>query len=265
MANGSRASLVGRATAFATSYATGAAAALYLLTLGVARPRHRALLRHLAEEVGTRRPPPLALPTLDPDRLGADAEPIALLEPVAVDGTVSLLELLCLARLVRAARPRTILEIGTFDGRTTLNLAANAPDATVHTLDLPAAAPTALAVEPSERTFIEKPASGARFVGRPEAARIVQHFGDSATFEFAPLAESVDLAFVDGSHAYDYVVSDSRRVRALLPARGGVIVWHDYGIWPGVTRALEELAHEPSFAGLRHIAGTSLVVLETRA
>jgi hypothetical protein len=36
----------------------------------------------------------------------------------------------------------------------------------------------------------------------------------------------------------------------------GFVLWHDYGVWPGVTKALEERARH---LGLVHIRGTSLV------
>jgi len=43
-----------------------------------------------------------------------------------------------------------------------------------------------------------------------------------------------------------------------LLRKGGVIIWHDYGIWEGVTRALEELWKSDHY-DLRNIRGTSLV------
>jgi hypothetical protein len=45
-------------------------------------------------------------------------------------------------------------------------------------------------------------------------------------------------------------------LRLVVP--GGIIVWHDYGVWEGVTRALEEIEGNHKI-GLRHIRGTSLV------
>ena len=43
-----------------------------------------------------------------------------------------------IANLAEQAEPPTAFEIGTFDGRTTLNIAANLrPPARVYTLDLP--------------------------------------------------------------------------------------------------------------------------------
>jgi hypothetical protein len=38
---------------------------------------------------------------------------------------------------------------------------------------------------------------------------------------------------------------------------GGVVLWHDYGIWEDVTEALEELAEQEGLA-LLCIRGTSL-------
>ena len=65
------------------------------------------------------------------------------------------------------------------------------------------------------------------------------------------------LVFVDGSHAYDYAKKDSETAMRLVRPRG-IVLWHDYGVWPGVTQALEELeaARRP---WLVHIRGTSLV------
>jgi hypothetical protein len=45
-------------------------------------------------------------------------------------------------------------------------------------------------------------------------------------------------------------------MRLVVP--GGIVLWHDYGRWEGVSRALDELETERGL-GLRHIAGTSLV------
>jgi hypothetical protein len=90
--------------------------------------------------------------------------------------------------------------------------------------------------------------------------RIQQVYGDSATFDFQTFEGRCDLVFVDGSHAYDYVRKDTETALRLC-ARPGVILWHDYGVWEGVTRGLEEIEHEKRL-GLKHLAGTSLVALK---
>jgi predicted O-methyltransferase YrrM len=192
--------------------------------------------------------------------------PIRMREPVSADGNVSLLELTILNSLVAARGPRRIFEIGTFDGRTAMNFAANAPaDAVVYTLDLPPAGGTALAVHADDEQFIARSQSGARgrrLLDAPERARVTQLQGDSATFDYSPYAGRMDMVFVDGAHSYDYVMSDSAKARDMA-APGALIVWHDYGEWEGVTRALNELRGSgPQFAGLRAIRGTTLALLE---
>ena len=64
--------------------------------------------------------------------------------------------------------------------------------------------------------------------------------------------------FVDGSHAHDYVIADTETAFRLV-ADKGMVIWHDYGVWDGVTRALEEI-EASRHLGLRHVRGTSLVV-----
>ena len=133
-------------------------------------------------------------------------------------------------------------------------------DAIVYTLDLPQNASTDLDIERAERAFVDKPQSGARFLHTNTATKIRQLYGDSATFDFTQYA--ADFVFVDGSHAYEYVLSDSERALALLHGRAGTIVWHDYGEWTGVTRALDKLATtDARFADLRAIEGTTLAIL----
>jgi Methyltransferase domain len=174
-------------------------------------------------------------------------------------------ELAVLAQAAAAATPgNEVIEIGTFDGRTTLNLSLNAPSGSpVFTLDLPPDQATEFQLAAGERHFVDKPVPGERFRAcdpqwREHAGRIVQLLGDSATFDWSAHLGKAGLVFVDGSHAYDYTVKDSETAFRLV-ARGGTVLWHDYGVWDGVTRALEQLEAERKL-GLRHIRGTSLVV-----
>jgi len=37
---------------------------------------------------------------------------------------------------------------------------------------------------------------------------------------------------VDGSHTYDDVIADTESALDIVKA-GGVVLWHDYGIWAG--------------------------------
>lgn len=185
-------------------------------------------------------------------------------EAQKANGNVRVSELAILSSLASgcpAGAP--IFEIGTFDGRTTLNLAMNSHlDCRIYTLDLPPGHKTVYQIASGERHMIEKPTSGSRYKEylstHPEKiCRIHQLYGDSASYDYTPYLGTCGLIFVDGSHAYDYALADTRTAMRLARP-GGIIVWHDYGIWEGVTRALEELEKAEKL-GLRHIHGTSLV------
>lgn len=235
--------------------------AAYLPASGLAR-RGRTLSRRLRGK-GHKVSAPTRLPTA-PWWQCVPPRAVRLYEASSRNGNVSLSELGILARFAADCDADTnLFEIGTFDGRTTLNLAMNAPaTCRVITLDLAPATETRYEVVGSEKQYIDKPSSGhriTRYLDKHPAlkTKIDQRFGDSATYDYAPLFGSCSLVFVDGSHAYDYARSDTAVARQLVKP-GGAIVWHDYGVWSGVTRALEELEDEEQW-GLRHIAGTSLV------
>jgi len=190
--------------------------------------------------------------------------PIRLLEFQKVNGNVRLSEVGILSRFAASCPAgRNIFEIGTFDGRTSLNFAINSlNDCKVFTLDLPPATDTKYALASGESYFVEKPEPGMRYKkhrnDNPDAvSRITQLEGDSATFDFSPYRENCSLIFVDGSHSFDYAMSDTDRALKMINANG-VILWHDYGVWEGVTRALEQIEREKKL-GLKNIRGTSLV------
>ena len=197
------------------------------------------------------------------------AKPIRIVEPQKNSGDVNLAELAVLASAAAAVSAGDeIIEIGTFDGRTTLNLAVNAPPQhRVFTLDLPPQAAPKFDLAPGERMYVEKPRSGRRFLDAPPAwapaaRRITQLMGDSAAYDWSAHAGRAGLVFVDGSHAHDYVIADTDTALRLV-AQKGVVIWHDYGVWDGVTRALEEI-EASRHLGLRHVRGTSLVVWKSR-
>jgi len=173
-------------------------------------------------------------------------------------------ELKVISNLVNLYKPERIFEIGTFQGRTTLNMALNTTSsAQIVTLDLPSEEleNTRMRIAVGEARYVKKDRSGERFLDHPLRSKITQVFGDSATFDFSPYRQSMDLVFIDGSHAYDYVLNDTQK--ALEMARpGGAILWHDYTNWEGVRDALNEFyQNDPRFRNLRHIGGTSIAIL----
>ena len=253
---------------FLPKYLLALAGSVFLFSVGWLRQSHRFLIYQIAVHFGY---PPSSeeqiLPTAAISRVLPGLFEPRLLEIDPAEGNVTTLELAVLAESVRRSKPSVLFEIGTFDGRTTLNLAANTPTtARIHTLDLLASQITATryGLDRGESQFVKKEASGRRFAGTPFAPKIIQHFGDSATFDFLPFRGGIDWFFIDGSHAYDYVRSDTALALASIRDRGGIIFWHDYQPdWPGVIRALNELQRsEHRLAGLVHLEGTTLAYCE---
>lgn len=260
---------------FFVRYLVSAAANIVLALTGWL-PRFRADCYEAAYRLGWRKRPivesgehKLLIPEGKVADLVKDPVPVKVLEQDAADGNVSGYELLVISQLIAARKPRTCFEIGTFDGRTTLNLAVNAdPECHVYTLDLPPQEldKTKLEIATGDSKFIDKEASGTRFSSSPLARNITQLYGDSATFDYSPYEGKMDVVFVDGAHSYDYVKSDTEVALRLLKPEGGLILWHDYSspYWKDLTLAMNELYQDnPEFKTMRHVTGTVLVVWDT--
>lgn len=207
--------------------------------------------------------PKKIIPEVSIESVTDGSEPI-IAEAEHKNGNVSFTELQYISKIVKFNKPKTIFEIGTFDGRTTLNIALNAPDAKIYTLDLPKQkiAKTKFRVKTGDLEFINKNQSGIRFIGTDAGKRITQFYADSAQFDYSKFENSIDLVFIDGSHTYDYVISDTLAAMKLLRNKKGVIIWHDYG-WYEVIKALNEFYLKGGvFANLKNVQGTSLAFLK---
>ena len=166
---------------------------------------------------------------------------------------------------VLAKRARLLFEFGTCTGKTAYLWARNAPpDARIVTVTLhPAEAhryTTASGDVEQDRKWalVESSFTEFLYTGSPVAAKVEQLFADSKELDVSAWMGQCDLVFVDGSHAYSYVMSDSRKALAMVRP-GGLVLWHDYagpGHAPGVWRALNELARE---IPLVHVARTAFV------
>jgi hypothetical protein len=154
----------------------------------------------------------------------------------------SIFELFTLAALTRAVNPSLCLEIGTYDGRSALAIAANcSPQARVMTMNLP---PNYLRDHPDENHVVDvqlsaKVKSGERWSGRGESHRIEQIFANSLEFDFTSIGHP-QFIFIDGAHDQRSVESDTENAFHIIDRRKSVIVWHDardYGVRP-VLKAL---------------------------
>lgn len=79
------------------------------------------------------------------------------------------------------------------------------------------------------------------FANCPEI-RIIRLDSVRASKLFEP--ESLDMVFIDADHSYEAV---SRDIQAWLPIvnDGGIISGHDYGVYPGVAKAVNEILGKP--------------------
>lgn len=170
------------------------------------------------------------------------------------------LELLALGAVVRQTQATSIFEIGTFDGRTTRTLAANTTDqGKVWTLNLPPGEDSnSTGLRNVDSLLNVKVKSGHRFQGTEEACKIEQVYGDSATFDFTPHRESIELVFIDGSHTEQYVEIDTISAIKMLKPEGGVILWHD-SLYYGVVTYLQRQIQAKGWH-VRWIEGTTLAI-----
>jgi Methyltransferase domain len=243
-------------------------ACLYLFTIGPFRKKYRALIytiwKLVCPQVFTKR----YVPSVAITSLVSNAASLHLCEQAEDVGNISLAELFVLVELLRTCQPTTCFEIGTYDGRTALNMAANTPeDAVIYTLDLPRdqIGSTLFPLNPADLGVVKKETSGARYRGTEWEYKIQQLYGDSAAFDYTPYQGNIDFVFVDGSHTYDYVLSDSRQAMTLLRNGQGIILWHDYPTTSAVQKAINYLqATDSRFAGIRYIKDTRFAVLICR-
>jgi predicted O-methyltransferase YrrM len=213
------------------------------------------------------------IPRITLDQLGSRFRPDALGPTLAtevtfvgrstlrVPGGTSDAEAWILAVVAKDAR--MMFEFGTCTGKTAYLWARNQPaGGTVTTLTLPPEAADQVrgtaGDDPVAVEYAREESRFSRFLynGTEAEGRIVQVLGDSKQFDERPFAGQCDVVFVDGSHAYSYVVSDSAKaLRMVRP--GGLVLWHDYSPeCPGVFHALNELGRR---LPLGHVEGTTLV------
>ena len=208
------------------------------------------------------KPSKLDIPSVVVADLFPEPFDVRLVDLEQVDGNTTLEEQVLIVALAKRRCARRVFEFGTFDGKTSANLAANlGAEAEVLTIDLKSelAKGVSLPIRKKDLKFIHKDRIGAK---SSCSANVIQLYGDTAQFDFTPWYGTRDLVFVDACHEYEYVRNDTE-IAFKLSQTCGLIIWHDYGKWVGVTRALNEFhAQDPRCFALRNIAGTTLCFLE---
>jgi len=143
-------------------------------------------------------------------------------------GGMSFDELVMLARATRVLRPKTIFEMGTYNGLTTAVFVLNSePNSRILTLDLPPAESENRPALASDQELV----ASRRLLSIPRAlglSRYTQLMCDSMRFDPSPYADSVDLGLIDAAHDLDHVQNDTRKMARMM-SESGIVFWHDYG------------------------------------
>jgi predicted O-methyltransferase YrrM len=240
----------------------------YSFTIGMLSKKGRYIHSIIGEYYGFAFLKP-RLPVLAWESVVAD-QPIQLTELESKPGNLPVDELALIVGIILKEKPRAIFEIGTFDGRTTMNMALNSPeDCKVFTLDLPKelASETKFNISARHLPLIEKDVSGERFRNKtsgefPAKNKITQLLGDSGRVDFSPYYGSMDFIFIDGSHDYDYVLNDSEIALKLLRDGKGIILWHDYRVGMDVIKAIETFRKRHANLSIYHIKNTNLAYMK---
>ena len=161
--------------------------------------------------------------------------------PTSNAGQVSHLELLSIIGLTKSflKTGQNFLEIGTFDGNTTLNVAQNISEQSkVITIDLPEN--TSKKTKFAYDNLLVKSENRSK-KKHLHLKNIEQIYHDSTTFDFSKLI--FNFAFIDGGHDYETVKSDTLNVLKYIQ-HPAVIMWHDYDVESEIGNLLHELVKE---------------------
>ena len=171
-------------------------------------------------------------------------------------------ELLTLGAITRMVNPNRVVEFGTFQGGSTLVIAANMDGGgRVVTVDL----------DPSQRKTHEHGLGtgllefdlGCLFRGTQYERMIEQRYSNTLNVDDGDLVGSVDLVFVDADHTYPFAKRDTAKALTFVRP-GGWLLWHDYTWAPensecaGVTKAVNEFFQQNG--NCFHIAKTRFAI-----
>jgi hypothetical protein len=146
------------------------------------------------------------------------------------------LQHLCRTAAKGVARPRFI-EIGSWVGRTALTMLQAVPEATVYCIDTWRGTKSDSTGELA--TDVDVFAAFRKNVGKHLMASIIPMRGLSIQWAEQWPGWQADLVYIDADHVYEAVAADIRlwtpKVRP-----GGILAGHDFGVFPGVGKAVHE-------------------------
>jgi len=131
-----------------------------------------------------------------------------------------------LEKAVKSIRPKIVLEIGTYLGETTLELAKNSPTSKIYTIDICEEMQVDIPYL-QEDELLPRKKVGKAF--RNKNRNIFQILGDSrqfSTYSFLN-GKKIDFAFIDGNHSLEAVIQDTENVLNFMQ-KNSIIFWHDF-------------------------------------
>jgi hypothetical protein len=153
-------------------------------------------------------------------------------------------ELMILAQVIRSLRPERVIEFGTAEGRTALNIAYHLPaESEVVTLDF--------APIPGQNEV------GYFYWDHPVKTKIKQIFSDVGLWDSVSYRASADIVFCDACDRQPCLSAEAAQAFSVVKP-GGIIFRHDYLTAEGPTLFWNELAKE---LPVRHIQNTALLYL----
>lgn len=164
-----------------------------------------------------------------------------------------------LDKLIKYLQPKNIVEVGTFRGKTTLNLALHSPlEAKVVTIDLPEERAREESNYYGADAFYFQPKEkiGEVYKNSDVKSKINQIWGSCTNPRCGPAIdklfneEQIDFAFVDAAHDYDTTKFNFEKLILPRLKPEGVMVIDDYGNFfthIGVIHFLSRKAHDEGY------------------
>ncbi len=176
-------------------------------------------------------------------------------------GNISRLEMLVVTSLASTLKDgENFLEIGTFNGKTTINCALNLKNnSQVFTIDLPEDKELKNLdrkddyLEYDKHLILDKKRKDKEF---NNYNNINQIYHDSTKMDFSSIDFS--LVFIDGGHDYETVKLDTENCISFIK-RPGIILWHDYDVTNPVGNYLHSIS---SKYDIKWIADTRMCILK---
>lgn len=197
------------------------------------------------------------------DTLTGDQSFVSLSLHYMREGNTTYFEQIALASLVKHYKSKNILELGTFNGQSTLTLALNSDEKSfITTVDMPSDLEKIHSdlLDKDIPFILDKEKQNKLYKGLDVSKKIRQIYADLTHTDFNSFLKDnryFDFIFIDAGHSYDCVKNDTEKSLDVL-TENGVIVWHDYT--PnclGVFNYLNELSRD---LRLFHIEKTTLVI-----